>query len=138
VAACGSDEDAGSDDTSTTAAAPSDDAVDLTVSVTLDSGSREATLECGDGAASGTGFLAEPAAAEAACALVAPPGEARRRLVEGPQLGQACTQIFGGTEQATVTGTIGGATVDAEFHRADGCGIDDWTLLEPLLGPPDS
>jgi hypothetical protein len=38
----------------------------------------------------------------------------------------ACTQIYGGPEQALVTGTFRGARVWARFGRADGCQIERW------------
>src|SRR3954470_4599469 len=35
----------------------------------------------------------------------------------------ACTQIYGGPEQATIKGKIRGVPVDATFKRSDGCEI---------------
>ena len=46
---------------------------------------------------------------------------------------QACTMIFAGPETATVSGTLHGTAVDAKFSRADGCEVDRWTRVEPLL-----
>jgi hypothetical protein len=46
---------------------------------------------------------------------------------------QACTQIFGGPETATITGTLRGDSVDARFSRSDGCEIQRWKQVEPLL-----
>jgi hypothetical protein len=46
---------------------------------------------------------------------------------------QACTQIFGGPETATIKGTLHGETIDATFSRSDGCEIDRWKNVEPLL-----
>ncbi len=37
---------------------------------------------------------------------------------------------------ATVTGSIAGHAVNTSFHRANGCGVADWDLLEPLIGRP--
>jgi hypothetical protein len=47
--------------------------------------------------------------------------------------GTACTQIFGGPETATLKGTIRGNEVDAKFSRSDGCEIERWANVEPLL-----
>ncbi|MEU2116540.1 SSI family serine proteinase inhibitor [Streptomyces sp. NPDC016459] len=46
---------------------------------------------------------------------------------------QICTQIYGGSAVAHITGTWQGRTVDARFSRADGCEIDRWENLEPVL-----
>jgi hypothetical protein len=55
---------------------------------------------------------------------------------EDPQ--RACTQQYGGPEEAHVTGTLRGKPVDVKIHRADGCGIADYTALFAALGrePP--
>ena len=47
-----------------------------------------------------------------------------------------CTEIYGGPQTATVTGTLRGEPVDAEFSRTDGCQIARWdrhlaVLVEP-------
>ena len=47
--------------------------------------------------------------------------------------GTACTQVFGGPETATIKGTIRGNPVDAQFSRSDGCEIERWANVEPLL-----
>jgi hypothetical protein len=47
--------------------------------------------------------------------------------------GMACTQIFGGPETATITGTLRGSAVDAKFSRSDGCEIQRWKRVQPLL-----
>jgi hypothetical protein len=46
---------------------------------------------------------------------------------------QACTQIFGGPETASIKGTIRGNAVDATFSRSDGCEIARWERVEDLL-----
>jgi hypothetical protein len=50
----------------------------------------------------------------------------------------ACTQQYGGPEQAHVTGTLRGEPVDVKIDRADGCGIADYEALFAALGrePP--
>jgi uncharacterized protein YceK len=45
----------------------------------------------------------------------------------------ACTQIYGGPEEATIKGTIRGETVDATFKRTDGCEISRWDRVKALL-----
>jgi hypothetical protein len=45
----------------------------------------------------------------------------------------ACTQIFGGPEEARVAGVVRGRTVDARFSRNNGCEIDRWDRLAPLF-----
>ncbi|MFD3630388.1 SSI family serine proteinase inhibitor [Streptomyces sp. NPDC058664] len=44
-----------------------------------------------------------------------------------------CTQVYGGPAVAHITGTWQGREVDARFSRADGCEIDRWENLEPVL-----
>ncbi|MET7756562.1 SSI family serine proteinase inhibitor [Streptomyces sp. NPDC005389] len=46
---------------------------------------------------------------------------------------QFCTQVYGGPALAHVTGTWQGRTVDARFSRANGCEINRWENLEPVL-----
>ena len=45
----------------------------------------------------------------------------------------ACTQIYGGPEEATIKGTIRGEDVDATFTRSDGCEIARWDKVKDLL-----
>jgi hypothetical protein len=45
----------------------------------------------------------------------------------------ACTQIFGGPETAEVKGTLRGEPVDGRFSRNNGCEIDRWKQVQPLL-----
>lgn len=45
----------------------------------------------------------------------------------------ACTQQYGGPEQATVKGTFKGEPVDAQFSRENGCEIARWEDATPLL-----
>ncbi len=48
---------------------------------------------------------------------------------------KACTQIYGGPETATVTGTWKGQRVMSRFARNDGCQISRWKLMAGLLPP---
>jgi Subtilisin inhibitor-like len=43
--------------------------------------------------------------------------------------GTACTQIYGGPEIATVSGTFNGERVDAKFSRGDGCELERWNRV---------
>jgi hypothetical protein len=47
-----------------------------------------------------------------------------------------CTEQFGGPQTARVTGRWGGAAVDLELSRADGCLLAQWDGLGPLLPIP--
>ncbi|MEU9856392.1 SSI family serine proteinase inhibitor [Streptomyces sp. NPDC047974] len=44
-----------------------------------------------------------------------------------------CAQMYGGPVTAQVTGTWQGRRIDARFSRANGCEIDRWENMEPLL-----
>ncbi len=88
-----------------------------------------ATVHC-DGSATATGFLAN--AAQAACASV----DAVTTVAARRRSRRACTQLYGGPQRARVTGTIRGRRIDVTVTRTDGCGVDDWSTLEPLLGNP--
>jgi hypothetical protein len=46
---------------------------------------------------------------------------------------QACTQLYGGPQTASITGTLRGESVDARFKRTDGCEIARWEHVQPLL-----
>jgi subtilisin inhibitor-like len=48
---------------------------------------------------------------------------------------QMCTMIFGGPEEATVTGTWKGKPVNAKFNRKNGCEMSRWSNLAALFGP---
>jgi hypothetical protein len=45
----------------------------------------------------------------------------------------ACTQIYGGPQQALVTGTVSGARVWARFTRRDGCELARWNRVAFLF-----
>ncbi|MEV5433522.1 SSI family serine proteinase inhibitor [Streptomyces sp. NPDC052701] len=47
--------------------------------------------------------------------------------------GSVCTMQYGGSATARVTGTWAGRPVDATYDRSDGCEIDRWDRLVPLL-----
>jgi Subtilisin inhibitor-like len=45
----------------------------------------------------------------------------------------ACTQIYGGAEEGRIAGTLRGAAIDSLFSRNNGCEIDRWDRLAPVL-----
>jgi hypothetical protein len=45
----------------------------------------------------------------------------------------ACTEIFGGADTASLEGTIEGEEVDADLTRANGCEIERFDQVVPLL-----
>jgi hypothetical protein len=47
----------------------------------------------------------------------------------------ACTEIYGGPETITITGTIGGVPIDTTVGRTDGCAIDRYDRLDRVLSP---
>ena len=101
---------------------------DLTVVVDDGAGTSSTwTLTCADGEAGGT----LPTAAEA-CAQLAAVGS--QALAE-PAADRMCTEIYGGPQTATITGSFAGAPVDLALSRANGCEIGRWDELAALLGP---
>jgi hypothetical protein len=110
LAACGSDDEQ--------PAAPASHA-DVVVTVDPDGeggrAAKEARLRC------------ETPDASAACRAIAD------GALEPTPRGTACTQQFGGPHTATVTGTVEGRRVDAEFSRANGCEIARWQDAAPVL-----
>ena len=47
----------------------------------------------------------------------------------------ACTEIYGGPDKATVSGTWRGQRVRSTFSRVNGCEISRWDLMRGLLPP---
>ena len=45
----------------------------------------------------------------------------------------ACTQIYGGPQEALVTGRFRGRPVHARFNRQDGCELARWTRVRFLF-----
>lgn len=139
VACAGEVVDSGSDRTTTTSSTTStawhDLVVDLHITIGTDDLPAEFTadLSCGEESA-GEGYLAERA--QSACDFLASSAAARTLLVEGPDDDRACTEIFGGGEVADISGTLGDAVVSISVDRANGCGIADWDLLQPILVEP--
>ncbi len=48
---------------------------------------------------------------------------------------RACTEIYGGPEQITLVGTWAGEPVDTILTRTNGCEIDRYESLAPVLLP---
>jgi hypothetical protein len=99
----------------------SSDGTALTITVVADKGAEPETYELECDPAGGD----HPQPGPACKALDAAGAE----VFEQHAKGQACTQIFGGPQTATVTGTYEGDEIDAKFSRADGCQIDRWDQL---------
>jgi hypothetical protein len=117
----GSSSDSSGSATTVPASAPN---TKLEISVSI--GGSEAptktwTLDCPDG-----GTLPHP---QQACAKLA--------VLDDPfapvEKDKACTQVFGGPEEATVTGTFRGKPVNAQFNKGNGCEIARWNSVEFLF-----
>jgi hypothetical protein len=91
---------------------------------------KTATLTCGMAPGDATGFLED---AESACDAMR---KSEQLLMHGPPNNIACIEIYGGPQEARITGTIDGQRVDLEVTRRDGCAIAVWDELQPLLGTP--
>ncbi|MFJ3905084.1 SSI family serine proteinase inhibitor [Streptomyces sp. NPDC090025] len=102
----------------------------LTVTVAK-SGFKEADgtfkLECG-GEAAGT----HPAA-DNACKRLEQLAKAGGNPFAPVPADQMCTEQYGGPATAHITGSFQGRTIDSRFSRANGCEIDRWENLRPVL-----
>ncbi len=94
-------------------------------------GKRTYTLRCAP--ASGT----LPRAAEACTKL----SRLSHPFAPTPK-GMACTEIYGGPQEALVVGRFRGQPIRARFNRKDGCEIGRWNRVRFLLpggvGPTNS
>lgn len=108
--------------------APSPDVLTVTISK---SGHKEADgtfrLDC-DGEPGGD----HPAAARA-CARLTELAKQKQDPFEPVPKDAVCAQQYGGPVLARITGDWRGRSVDAAFSRANGCEIDRWENLEPVL-----
>jgi Subtilisin inhibitor-like len=105
-------------------AAPPETSVEVTLWPKGRDGGREqsALLECSPPG----GTHDRP---EEACAALERDGAALTHVA-----GDAvCTQIYGGPLEARVFGSVGGREVDVLFNRTNGCEIDRWDRLAPVL-----
>jgi len=99
--------------------------LEITVSSGIDAESTSWTLTCDP--PGGT----HPDA-ESACRVL---DEAEHPFAPVPA-DMACTQVYGGPETATITGTWDGDPVAASYKRTDGCEIARWDALSAVLAPP--
>ena len=58
---------------------------------------------------------------------------ANREAMKPVPPGIACTQIYGGPQEALVSGTVRGKRVWVRFNRRNGCEISRWNRLAPLF-----
>jgi hypothetical protein len=70
--------------------------------------------------------------AAAACQALAKNGE---RALPPVAKNLMCTQVYGGDQKATVTGTWRGKPVNSSFSLINGCEISRWKALAGLLPP---
>lgn len=91
------------------------------------------TLDCDDARPTGTGMFATNAA-QVCLALTQHQGVFSTVGVSDDDV---CAEVLGGTQHATINGSVNGESVDVSIDRSNSCGIQDWTKLEWLLGPPE-
>ena len=87
------------------------------------------TLVCRDGLPAAESKHPRP---EAACAALK--NNAALLSPDTKGTAQACTEQYGGPQQATVTGIVDQTPVDATFARTNGCGIGAWDAAQDVLG----
>jgi hypothetical protein len=119
---CGGSNSDSSGSATTVPASPANTKLEISVSI----GGSEAptktwTLECPDG-----GTLPHP---DQACAKLAKMDDPFAPVPKD----KACTQVFGGPEEAVVTGTFRGKPVNAQFNKGNGCEIARWNSVEFLF-----
>ena len=71
---------------------------------------------------------------ETGCTLLGDPA-VLALLVDGLPSDQACTEIYGGPDEAFISGEINGQSIDATISRSNGCEIDRWEKLVGLIPP---
>jgi hypothetical protein len=86
-----------------------------------------------DGAPTGTGLFASTAVQ--VCADLAVRADVFQQIEQSG--GQVCAEVYGGPQHASISGSVGGQSVDLSIDRSDACGIQSWQSLEWLLGPPE-
>ena len=92
---------------------------------------QTATLICGR-APTATGFIVDAAAA---CELVGEDERARGRLVDGPTADRACTQIYGGPQEAHLTGALDGPAHRCHRHPCRRLRHRRLDVARALVGP---
>lgn len=129
LAACGDeagDSETDADPPAATSAPESDTSLTVTVDPGEGGSTEEWTLTCDPPA----GTHPDP---EAACATL---DHLDPSVMEPVPPDQMCTQIYGGPQTATVSGTWNGEPLVAEFSRQNGCEIDRWDAVVDLLVNP--
>ena len=118
LSACAQDSVGGSDEEG-----PDDPATSLTITVQADPESGEEprvmTLQCDP-------VGGDHPNAQAACEVLA---AADPQVFEPVPEDQPCTMIYGGPQEATITGSLDGVEIDARFIRQNGCEIARWDAL---------
>lgn len=71
----------------------------------------------------------------AACEQLTDPA-VQTLLVDGPPQDRACTEIYGGPDEARIVGTLDDQAVDTVITRNNGCGISDWDDVLSAILPP--
>lgn len=87
------------------------------------------TLVCRDGVPTAESKHPKP---EAACAALK--NNAALLSPDTKNTAQACTEQYGGPQQATVTGIVDSTPVDVMFARTNGCEIGAWNAAQDVLG----
>ena len=90
------------------------------------------TVSC-DGAPTGTGTFASTAVQ--VCADLAVRANVFDEIERSES--QVCAEVYGGPQHASISGSVGGQSVDVSIDRSDACGVQSWQSLEWLLGPPE-
>lgn len=89
-----------------------------------------------------TGAGPDPVSVELRCGGSRPCDRAQldklAAVAEPDDPARACTLVYGGPEEAHLTGMLDGERVDATVTRSNGCGIADYEALFAALGrkPP--
>lgn len=114
-----------------------DAATELTVEVNIDEDAEDMPADEDEPQTGEWTLTCEPEGGdhpdpEAACADLA---EVEVATFEPVDEDQMCTHIYGGPHVASVTGTVDGTEVDANFSREDGCEIDRWDSMGAVLDP---
>ncbi|MEU9994720.1 SSI family serine proteinase inhibitor [Streptomyces sp. NPDC050848] len=108
----------------------------LTVTISK-SGHRSADgtfkLECGDKDGKGAEARGDHPAAAGACERLAGYAKAGKDPFAPVGKDRMCSLQHGGPAVAHITGEWQGRAVDARFSRANGCEIERWENLEPVL-----
>ena len=111
----------------------------MTATPTAPTGSTELSIVVTDGSGERQAWnlICDPAGGthpdpESACAALLAHGALALPAVRKDV---ACTDIYGGPEKATISGTFQGERVLSSFSRVNGCEIGRWDLLKGLLPP---